>query len=106
MESLRWAAVVFGIFGGLLMPLVALIDTSSGNFAGLITALALTVVTFAVCATTPGRPGYSALAYVAIFVILLGVGSVAVVAGLFLLIAALLAGVAAFFMRRSRNRVT
>lgn len=106
MESLRWAAVVFGVFGGLLMPFVALIDTSSGNFVGLGTALVLTLVTFAVCATTPGRPGYSALAYVVIFVILLGVGSVAVTAGLFLLVAALLAGVAAFFMRRKQSRAT
>jgi hypothetical protein len=105
MEALRWAEMVFGIFGGLLMPFVALIDTSSGNFTGLVTALVLTIVTFAVCATTPSKPGYSALAYVAIFVILLAVGSVAVVAGLLLLVAALLGGLAAFFMRRSA-RVT
>lgn len=106
MESLRWAAVVFGVFGGILTPLLALFDMfGAGNFGGGGVALALTIVIFAVCATTPSRPGYSALVFVAIFVVLLAFGSVATVAGLLLLIAALLGGVAALAMRRSRSRV-
>ncbi|CAN5569759.1 hypothetical protein BH24ACT21_BH24ACT21_14040 [soil metagenome] len=97
--------MVFGIFGGLLMPITAAVDFGSGNFGAGVFALVMTIVTFAVCATTPGRPGYSAIAYVVIFVAVAVAGSVALVAGMLLLVAALLGGIAAFFMRRSA-RVT
>lgn len=98
--------MVFGIFGGLLTPIFGIVDFAVGNFNGGLAALGLTIVIFAICATTPSKPGYSALAFVVVAVVMVVFSSVSTLAGLLLLIAAFLGGVAALAMRRRTSRVT
>jgi hypothetical protein len=102
MQELRWPGMVFGLFGGLAALLWGALDLAFNNLWGGVTVLAASLVIFAVSAMTPSLPGWSALAFVVVVFFLLVAGSFATLfAGVLVLVACVLNGLAAWAKRRA-----
>lgn len=98
--------MAFGGLAGIMVPIFALTDKAYAGLGTAIVAFFLTVAVFVGCALALNRPGYSAVVFLVTELIFIALGSAASTPGLLLLIAAPLAGIAAFAMRRSASRVT